>query len=205
MIILVLIASVIYVLCAASIPAFIDPKERSTRLCLIWPDENQNVDYPRHVLRSSPVLSATAFAVYFSVHASVWLLVTLCNCSMYAMILRTMHIRTKNTRLSTDPNGHHDKQLRQVAIMVISNGTIFFVCCSVQFINQIMHILNQNAIAVFNDERYSYSWKHVVNLAIGLNASINPLIYLMTNQRYRIAFIAGLVKCCCNVHGWRSG
>ena len=171
------------------IPSYVGIKDSIT--CVLWPEANTNADNPEYLTLFLPQSS-----YYFFFTQTVYLLLrlgaTISTCYMYVCILRTMMIRANNRQLNVS-NGF-DKQLRQVAIMVMANGTFFFLCCSIQIISQTMSILG---IQVVNERNY-IDWLHLVYLSIAINSSINPLIYFITNQRYRKAFRSVFAKGYCN-------
>ena len=167
---------------------FIAQKESIT--CILWPDENIFAEYPKY-MRGYRSSYSPQIRLFFSILSQlvsllVWLSGSVLTCYMYVRIVRTMMIRAENKQLNTS-NGF-EKQLRQVAVMVIANGTFFFLCSSLQIISQIISILMGNGIEIFTDESTYYIWVHIRVLSIGVNSSINPLIYFTTNQRYRKAF-----------------
>ena len=75
---------------------------------------------------------------------------------------------------------NHD-QHRQVAFMIIINGSVLYCCCAVQMIFQIL-------ILVVNEAVYAaYPWieiivRLVLLLASSVNASINPTRFNISSQ-----------------------
>ena len=110
-----------------AIPAFIIHADKIT--CLIWPVDEQFTNFPDHVLLFSSALSETVSIVHYLVgnlvYGMTWLSVTICNCIMYYQILRALHNRKQNTQQLNLSSGF-EKQLRQVAVMVIAirNGLL---------------------------------------------------------------------------------
>ena len=172
------------------IPAFIYQQENI--ICLIWPEEETYLNYPEQESLFSSSLGETATLimtiVYQLLYTLVWLAVTICNYIMYTRIVAAIQRRKQNRQLNIY-NGF-EKQLHQVAVMIIANGVVFFMYCSVQFINAIFE-------NIFPDERSNIIWQHFVHLSIGVNSSINPVIYLLTNQRYRDAFKTAVLSQTC--------
>ena len=183
LIIAVLVISGIYVVCIVFPTFFGNAQEFVT--CITWPEEERYGEYPDYVLSYVPRINHAHQLFNLLLHLLSWFSAVISSCYMYVCILRTMMIRAENRQLNVS-NGF-EKQLRQVGIMVITNGTIFFLCCSIQIINQIITILVLYEIKIFNGSNFN-SWLHFVVVSIGVNSSINPLIYYSTNQRYRKAF-----------------
>ena len=181
LIVIVLLISVGYM--CVLIPSYVGVNNIDT--CVSWPDENRLADYPEHFISVLSRIDKTYFLFAQLVRLFIWLSPLTLTCYMYLCILRTMTIRAENRQLNVS-NGF-EKQLRQVAIMVITNGTIFFLCCSLQVINQMFTVLSLHRFHIFSESSY-YFWLHIVYLSLAVNSSINPLIYFITNQRYRKAF-----------------
>ena len=109
------------------------------------------------------------------------------NIYMHVRIAYTLKAR-KESRAS-NMSFDLDKQFRQVVSMLIINGELFFLLCSVNLIGRFMDFQNP-----FN--RYQIEiWRDVENFCNGLNASINPIVYSLTNQRYRRAFYKAYSMC----------
>ena len=179
-----------------AIPAYL----RSTEAikCILWSEENS--DYPAQFIYVAPTWEELTpiIIVYQSLYAVYWVVVVVCNCYMYRRIIQTMNLRAQNTQFNHQSNGF-EKQLRQVAVMIITNGTIFFLCCSIQFINQIISILSMLSVDLVLNEFNYFIWGHVSYLSFIVNAKlvnacVNPTIYFATNQRYRSAFITLFLK-----------
>ena len=99
---------------------------------------------------------------------------------MYAQILTALAKRKRNNDLQISVN--FKKHIEQVSVMVIVNGGVYFLLMTIFVV----------CLALFSVAKYlpiSFNfWENIVSVSISLNASINPLLYLLTNQRYRRAF-----------------
>ena len=72
---------------------------------------------------------------------------------------------------------------------VEANGLVFFLCCSVQEVDTVMSTIASYGYNESFDTQQQVIWRHFVDFTIGLNSAINPMVYLVTNRRYRDALI----------------
>ena len=99
---------------------------------------------------------------------------------MYAQILIALARRKRNSdlQMSTDFKRH----IKQVSVMVIVNGSVYFLLMTI-FIA---------CLGLFSVGRFlliSVNFlENIAYMPVALNASINPLLYFLTNKRYRRAF-----------------
>ena len=115
-----------------------------------------------------------------------WPFMIFCSLYMYIRIMTTLNDRRNNTMLDSMSN-NMESQFRQVAVMLIANGLLFYLLCTVKFVSQIITTLplfGWNTLKPYQ----SIVWFDFEDISVGLNASINPLVYTLTNQRYRRAF-----------------
>ena len=95
-----------------------------------------------------------------------------------------------------------EMQYRQVSVMLIANGTVFYILCSVMLLTQILEVL-----PFFGMKSMSPYQTHIMyrfeELSLGLNASINQLVYTITNARYRQAFKKAFSRCRLRMPGGR--
>ena len=106
---------------------------------------------------------------------------------MYQKILTALAKRKRNTRLqmSTEFKTH----IEQVSVMVIVNGGVYFLL-------MLIFITSLTLVSVTQFLPYSSDfWGIINNVSLGINASINPLLYFVTNQRYRCAVKALFRNC----------
>ena len=154
-------------------------------ICIRWPEDEKYKEYQDHVLSSVARISDAHSLFNQLLYLLLWPILTLSTFHMYVCILRTMMIRAENRQLNVSHG--FENQLRQVGVMVIANGTIFFLCCSILFMNQMTTVLAFFEIQIFNESNYN-AWLQFVHLTVGVNSSVNPVIYFITNKRYRKAF-----------------
>ena len=155
--------------------------------CVIWPENDEFQNYPSNfVTQSIQEKYKTVFAIF---HLICWLAMMIFNIVMFAMILNTLKKRKRNSNLGTTP--HIEDQHRQVASMLVINGCVFFLCCSSQ-------VLQLTVITIVDDyfagQKFVIIYTIVV-LILGINASINPTLYAITNTRYRQALFSTLKRC----------
>ena len=105
---------------------------------------------------------------------------------MYVKILATLGKRKRNTNLHV--SAEFKKHIEQVSVMVIVNGGVYFLLTSILIIYLILVLLS--SIKTWQLSGYaSYVGSYTVN------ASINPLLYFLTNQRYRCAVKTMFIGC----------
>ncbi len=167
--------------------------------CLVWPLEDQFKNYPRVITVFSGILDPrfhNFIRIFLNISYVVIYLFTLSmNCYMYASILITLHRRKCNKQLQMSME--LDRNIRQISTMVIANGFVFFVCSTV--FNSLMVY---DAISMFGLRLLSRlqvnAFSHVRYIFMLINASVNPLIYFITNPNYRRALKASIMKCRCD-------
>ena len=117
--------------------------------------------------------------------AFLWTLLTAFNTVMYFSIMKLLRERERcnNTGIVTSDVS----QSRQVAVMLVANGTVFFACCAAITANMLLHVLHSNNLL-----KWSYFsiilYDQCVDLIFSVNCSINPVVYGLTNKRYRDTF-----------------
>ena len=160
----------------------------SLRLCFIWPSDTTFMDYPTQIIAPSSSNSTGNLG-----DTVLYFIPLIINSYMYIRILVTLRNRKLNSQLQLSSG--FEQQLRAVAVMVIVNGIIFFLFCAINTMDEVIESLNSNVVHIF-DTRQILIWNDFVFISILLNASINPLIYTLTNQRYRHAFKKAMMRLC---------
>ena len=159
------------------IPAFAQYK---APWCIIWPTEDLYQGYPQQILVYIEYNWSAFYliAVYFSIVMVCILILASCF-YMYAKILIALAKRKRNTdlQISTEFKNH----IEQVSVMVIINGGVYFLLMSIFMTSLVLHSVTR--LLPYSSD----FWGNINNVAIGINASINPLLYFVTNQRYRCA------------------
>ena len=118
------------------------------------------------------------------------------NCYMYVRILRTLKQRQRNRTLQLSPE--FERIIQQMAIMVIVNGVTFFILSSIVTAYLVTSLLNSYKEKLPIQLHYDGEiFRYVQVMSIVLNASVNPIIYFITNRRYRDALKTSIMRLCC--------
>lgn len=167
-----------------------------SKVCVIWPNTSAYIGLPSELTR----IDLAGFAL----DPVNVITVNICNAALYLMLMSTtgyMYIRIYCTlnRRKHDMMGQSSadlgEQLRQIAFMLIVNGTAFYLICSVQMTAQLM-LSFTFYFTNLNLHRAVFTYFQIIApLAIAINASINPVIYIVTNRSYRDAVIQACRKC----------
>ena len=177
---LIVIVSLISVVILGSFtPALLFQSQ--TRLCIIWPAGDDFHVYSDQILvPNAPAAWQTVYEKISSVSFAVIFLLILASVSyMYAKILIVLSKRKRNTNLQM--SAIFKKHIEQVSVMVIVNGGVYFLLTTV-------YITYITLVSLSYTDLISWGYWQLAALASYIvNASINPLLYFLTNQRYRCA------------------
>ena len=158
-----------------------------TQLCVIWPEDDKFRTYPHQILIPNP---ATWHAVYDPLLSGslglICLLILVSVSYMYVKILVILGKRKRNTNLQI--SAEFQKHIEQVSVMVIVNGGVYFLLMSILITNKIL--VSLSFIEPWQPAGYMPDTVSYI-----VNASINPLLYFLTNQRYRCAVKTMLREC----------
>ncbi len=170
-------------------------------LCVMWPSDEQFTDYPRQISTAVQMFILPRMLSIFTnfIFLIIYLVILLFNCYMYWTILTTLQRRKDNRKLNISVN--FERNIQQITRMVIINGTVYFLYSTIFQVNMILGIMTRFDPVHF-DKWVRFLFIH--DIAMVLNASSNPVIYFMTNPRYRRAFSAPIIKCF-GVIFWKSG
>ena len=155
-------------------------------ICVIWPDDG---DYTVH-LHSFKICKISfdeevILSIIYILWLMIWLFEFIANVTMYFQILRHLHHRATPKGIANEQNAISTRN--QVALMLVVNGVVFFLCCSMIFVNisfTLMATLGKGTVQ--NQAVFTY---HLIsNFIFLINSSINPIIYNVTNKSYRRAF-----------------
>ena len=156
----------------------------TTIVCIIWPEDSAYADYPHQL--TTFVSTHWTFELMLYINFVAFFFLVIFNNVIYTKIYFAVRARqNKNLGL----NLSSDLQHRQVANMLAVNGVFFFVCCSLQiFITPV--ILLATYLGNNINPWFFFTWNLLIDILFGLNASLNPVLYLVTNTRYRHALKA---------------
>ena len=158
------------------------------QICIIWGVGDEFDTYPHQMLIPN---TSIWFTVYYEIFywslCIIFLLILTSVSYMYTKILATLGKRKRNTDLQM--SAEFKKHLEQVSMMVIVNGGVYFLLSSIM----VTHIMLLSLLVV--DKALLGYWQIAAFSSHGVNASINPLLYYLTNQRYQCA-VKTLFKGC---------
>ncbi len=162
--------------------------------CVLWPKDLEFLHYPNTIHLS--VFNHGSNNIFVQIGdvfiASAVILVAISNCFFYIRIVQDLSKRKRNKVLQT--SAALEKTIHQASVMVIVNGSVFFVCYSILVVRQIRYL----TFSVFEMQLFDniVVFDGIADSIFIINASVNPLIYLIVNQRYRHAFISTLKNIC---------
>ena len=121
-------------------------------------------------------------------HFAIFVFLMILNNILYIKIYFAVKMRN-NVDLGLNSSSfevsiHH----RQVAKMLIVNGVFFFLCISLQIFAFPVNLIFRYLINNYDPTVLFFVWGFVSDIVLGLNACMNPVLYLITNMRYRHAF-----------------
>ena len=174
-----------FVFSSVMLPPFV---VKTVVICIVWPFNNKFTNGYPHLVKLLPADYFIPGGVIFQIIAVVGMVSVLfalaANFYLYIRIVQTLQKRKCNTTLQSSTD--LERNIRQVSVMVIANGTVFYlswVVFLIQMSIQIVvsfewEIINKYQEVIFMDVNYTF---------VLIKASINPLVYFITNQSYRDA------------------
>ena len=163
-------------------PAYIFDTGTSS-FCVIWPDGSVYAEYPNHYT----TLGSTywTYDLLLFMNFAIFLFLMIFNNVLYIKIYLAVKGRNNNDLGLTSSS---DLQHRQVANMLIVNGVFFFLCVSFQIFMAPVSLIYKYMFYDF-DPLFIFTWGLIIDIMFGVNACINPIIYLITNTRYSHSFV----------------
>ncbi len=158
--------------------------------CIAWPADQKYDKYPVTLVSCVPLSFAVADFIYASLFL-LWVWLPLFNATMYYKIMKAVNERNIKS-IQPCASDAQSAQSRQVVIMLVANGTIFYSCCMVIEVMLLILFLRKNGLLV-SDELTNIIWDHIFGLIFTLNCCINPIVYSLINNRYRQIFF-GVMK-----------
>ena len=153
-------------------------------ICIIWPDDSAFTNYPNQFTAYVQINNWT-FDFIQSTTFVLCLFFMIFNNVLYFKIYFALKRRNNN---DLGLNSTSDSQHRQVAIMLIVNGIFFFICVSFMIFATPVFLIYKYVTNDYNT-LFILIWRILNNILFGLNACMNPILYLITNRRYRNAFV----------------
>ena len=163
-------------------------------ICIIWPKNSILSKYTSNQFTRSKRQDSVYTLVLSLAYIVFWVCLMAFNCFLYVKIHVALKRRKQNDALHTSSDT--DEQHRQVGVMLIVNGSVFFFCCAIQTVEQVLDTLAVfGADIKFDDGLGWIIWNTMTILLIGFNSSINPILYFITNKRYRCTFKTKVFGC----------
>ena len=161
-----------------------------TEYCFSWPLTEKYTMYPLSAklmeIKYFPEhLSSNYFLIADITFLTVFVIVFIANCYMYKKTITALQTRKRNKTLQT--SAKFERSIRQASVMVIANGLVFFVCLSIFALMIVSQISEMVDMKLFD----TYGRIIVENITLTvllINASVNPYIYIATNQHVRHSF-----------------
>ena len=167
--------------------------------CFQWPPTEQFIMYPRKAklikVDYLNELPDPYFLTGLINSLAITIMLFLINCYMNTRTLKTLRTRTQNKRLQISTQ--FERNIRQISVMVIANGVVFFVCIYTFVFTLTSQILIVVGIRFFTEYQIIVL-ENITQIFLLINSSINPIVYFIANQSYRQSFnktvLGGLCK-----------
>ena len=154
--------------------------------CIDWPTPNyQNHPYQFRLCTAAD----SRFGIFPPIlWIMVWLSMVIFNITMYIGILKTLRKRANNIIHRQRKVNTAEEERRQVVNMLIINGVIFWICWAFNAARTLELVLPRfGKENIFSDDNvYIRNWLY--SAVFAFNACVNPIVYNVTNKRYRNAF-----------------
>ena len=161
-------------------------------ICVIWPDDSDYANNPNtYKICIINFDNEDILSIIYILYLMLWLIEFLANVTMYFQILRHLHHRATPNGIANDQ--HAVSTRNQVALMLVVNGVVFFLCCSMAFVSIFFGFMD-NLDKDTPKGRESFMFQQVSIFIFLLNSSINPMIYNVTNTKYRKAFYLAFTR-----------
>ena len=160
--------------------------------CVIWPQKYQH-RLPKMVnfcTSSKPVFQDIASLFHFAPFFISFVLNTI----LYTLIVFRLSKRDVSDR-GKDKNGPGKQAQRvrnSVAQMLVINGVVFFLCLAPYQFYRMYFFAARNFTIKGLDYGHMYTLGRVGRCLNVLNSAVNPIIYSVTNARYRQAFLTAI-------------
>ncbi len=175
-----------------SVPVYLTT-DYTVRYCVIWPSNSRYDDFPTFY-RIEIAAKLTEYLVR-SMYIFFFIVALALNFYTYTKMYIVMKKRTNQRLNSSVDTG---TQFRQVVNMLIVNGVLYFVFLFIQIFMTIVNLL----LGALSDPSEFGNLRGVLSsvgkFSVVINACVNPIIFLVTNKRYRDAFKGIFNKICAN-------
>ncbi|XP_072014800.1 prolactin-releasing peptide receptor-like [Amphiura filiformis] len=157
------------------------------KLCVLWPDREPYHTFPIILPRCEPV---HPFFVGFArgLMLCYFLLAVVVSIYMYYKIIVQL-----NNRVHPGSKSNYEKKPNsRIVAMLIVNGVVFFVCLAPYRVLEVYVLLSIHGKVDHHD--WIDTMVAVVLGALCINSTVNPIIYGLTNPKYRQSFWR-VIKC----------
>ena len=165
-------------------------KNHKYRYCLLWPERHAHQTLLLRFCSSvidNPNRKMLLIYITGLIEVVPFQTVLIINLGLYYKIIAAL-----GRRATDGPQGSKSDQMgdikRQVARMLIINGTIFFLSGLPWSINSLFRIVELHGYTLIFSDRARVTWTKIGIACVHFNSAINPVIYGITNPRYRQAF-----------------
>ena len=178
------------------------------KLCILWPDDQEFLEMPKVVGECEP---AHPFfeVIPLVVQAIPFFVAAIFSVFIYGSIMKKLHSRLEDKSLkgrsAGDGQTNNDARIvrNQVARLLIITGSVFIICYFPYYViglNEALLELSQQKIGfqIQNMEVF----RLIARQLLTINAVANPVIYSVSNERYRKAFVS--VFSCSNIREGQS-
>ncbi|XP_038054942.1 neuropeptides capa receptor-like [Patiria miniata] len=158
------------------------------KICTIWPATEEYRDFPRYIGQCNAITEW--YDEFHNGFQTVpFFLALVSNLVFYVKIIQRLSTRVSSVSPERSArNAKRQKVRNQVAVMLIANGVAFFVCLApfqlTSFSLTISGLTGNYLLTP--DQINTLVW--VARIFTYINPVINPVIYNLTNKRYRTAF-----------------
>ncbi|XP_072037159.1 neuromedin-U receptor 2-like [Amphiura filiformis] len=161
-------------------------------VCVVWPNSDRFKDLPNKL--SLPCLAIHPFFAQFSLIAQAvpFVIATLFNTIMFSRIVKKLHERIAGDDVAVGFDKKAMESRNHVARLLIVTNVIFFICLAPYFFttgNYAILELSNNRIGVKLTYNQLVTMLWISRGLTVANATTNPLVYSVTNPRYRQAFL----------------
>ncbi|XP_072037158.1 neuromedin U receptor homolog nmur-2-like [Amphiura filiformis] len=162
------------------------------KVCVLWPNSDRFSDMPTKL--SLICLAIHPFFTAFSliVQAFPFVITTIFNTIMFSRIVKKLHERIAGVGEDAGFDKNAIKSRNHVARLLIVTNVIFFLCLTPYFfvqINVAVLYLSDYRLGIKMTDTQLWTTLWFVRGLTVVNATTNPLIYSVTNPRYRQAFL----------------
>ncbi|XP_072037160.1 thyrotropin-releasing hormone receptor-like [Amphiura filiformis] len=163
-----------------------------TIVCVLWPNTDRFSDLPSKLSFFCSPIHPFFAKVSLIAQACPFVIATIFNTIMFSRIIKKLHERISGDDAAGGFDQNAMKSRNNVARLLIVTNVVFFLCLSPYFF-----LCINISVLELSDYRIGISMPYSQLLTLFwfargltvLNATTNPVIYSLTNPRYRQAFL----------------